>query len=284
MGRPRDTWVRLRVALKAHAPAAILPHATGGTALKLRYRIADALGYDLKRKRRNVHAVLERHVARLCAKLDVDCVIDVGANRGQYGRRLRAAGYPGPIVSFEPVPEVASELARTIRADSAWAVHGCALGCEEGERVLVERKNPQLSSFLESSDFGTRALGAELEAARRRSVRVTRLDRLDDPWLRKAQRLFLKMDTQGFDLEVLRGAAGCLERVCGLQSELSVTPLYEGVPDYLESIGAYRRLGFEVTGFFPVFRERSTLVIGEFDCVLARVPGSAAAFPRIELT
>jgi FkbM family methyltransferase len=278
MGRARQPRLPLRVALSAPA---ILARARG-TALKLRYRIADALGYDLKKKRRNVHAVLERHVASLCESLGVDCVIDVGANRGQYGSRLRAAGYRGRIVSFEPVPEIADELARAIRRDRDWRLYRCALGRQEGERTLLERENSQLSSFLESSAFGARALGGELATARRRPVRVTRLDGVDDPWLRTAARLFLKMDTQGFDLEVLGGADGCLPRVYGLQSELSVTPLYAGVPDYLEALGEYRRLGFELTGLFPVFRERSSLVIGELDCVLARA-GAPPAGPRIEL-
>src|SRR6185503_14223092 len=55
----------------------------------------------------------QTHLRRLLAHLDVDCVFDVGANTGQYAEMLRRrAGFRGRIVSFEPIPEAASEVRR----------------------------------------------------------------------------------------------------------------------------------------------------------------------------
>jgi hypothetical protein len=110
--------------------------------------------------------------------------------------------------------------------------------------------------------------------------------RLDGLWSRIADdlpepRVYLKMDTQGCDLEVFDGARGCIELVWGLQSELSALPLYEGMPDYATSLQRYRSCGFEVSGFFPVFRDKETHLLGEFDCVMIRpIAGSAAAALR----
>jgi len=107
---------------------------------------------------------------------------------------------------------------------------------------------------------------------RTESVCVTRLESLFDEMLSgiDAPRVFLKMDCQGFDLEVIKGAGEALNKVEGLQSELSAIPLYIGVPDYLECLSYYRSLGFEPTGFFPVVNSPVGGHLVECDVVLIR--------------
>jgi hypothetical protein len=91
-------------------------------------------------------------------------------------------------------------------------------------------------------------------------------------------RVYLKLDTQGWDVEVFAGAAGCLDRVVAMQSELSVQPLYEGMPSYQEALEVYSAAGFEVSGMFPLVRDAALRLI-EFDCVLVR-PEAQAIHPR----
>ncbi len=83
------------------------------------------------------------------------------------------------------------------------------------------------------------------------------------------ERIFLKLDTQGWDIEVLEGASGCLERIMALQLEVSARPVYEGMPTYLEALGYATSLGFALTDAVPVVRDSRNRVI-EFDCVLVR--------------
>jgi CO/xanthine dehydrogenase Mo-binding subunit len=82
-------------------------------------------------------------------------------------------------------------------------------------------------------------------------------------------RIFLKMDTQGFDSPVLEGASRCLEQIIGIQSEISVIPLYDGMPHYTESLARYEELGFDLINQFVVSRAQDGLVV-EYDYVLAR--------------
>ena len=125
---------------------------------------------------------------------------------------------------------------------------------------------------MPTTDFGRSKFRQKIAEVERQEVSVCRLDGLwnevtkglDDP------RVYLKMDTQGYDLEVFAGAGRCIERVRALQSELSVLQLYEGMPDYQAALQEYRRSGFEVSGFFHVFGDRQTGLLGEFDCVMIR--------------
>ena len=77
------------------------------------------------------------------------------------------------------------------------------------------------------------------------------------------------MDTQGPDRAVFEGAGEYAGRFCGIQSEIAVTPIYDDVPDYMESIALYRSYGYEVTGLYTVNRHRATGHVIEFDCVMA---------------
>ena len=65
-------------------------------------------------------------------------------------------------------------------------------------------------------------------------------------------RLFLKMDTQGYDLEVVRGALGSLPRVLGLLSEIAAEPAYEGMPLYLELLEVYELPGFRLRSIIEI--------------------------------
>ena len=79
-------------------------------------------------------------------------------------------------------------------------------------------------------------------------------------------RTFVKIDTQGHDMAVLRGGANVLKRVPLIQTEVSFLPIYEGMPTFADAIAHINSVGFDVTGLFPVSRDRHRRV-REFDCV-----------------
>ena len=219
------------------------------------------------------HYISAEHIAWVLRELDVNCVLDVGGNRGQFGRRLRQSGYAGRIVSFEPLPHLAEQLHVHADKDPEWHVVHCALGDEETESdMTVVAKGGATSSLLPPSAFGLE-FSPRLEGIRRETVTIRRLDGLldevvdgiDDP------RIFLKMDTQGYDLRVFAGAGDRIKDVLGLQSEISSVPLYDGMPRMAEAIATYEAGGFETTGIFPVTRDPERLRIIEFDIVMIRV-------------
>src|SRR5262245_53556123 len=96
---------------------------------------------------------LHDHLAMIFARYGVDCVLDVGANRGQYGRELRLAGYRGRLVSFEPVEQLSRELRETVAGDATWTVQRVALGRETGTAEINVMQHDVFSSFRAPAAF-----------------------------------------------------------------------------------------------------------------------------------
>jgi hypothetical protein len=94
---------------------------------------------------------------------------------------------------------------------------------------------------------------------RQESVLIKRLDSFLKEEIKdyKQLRIFLKMDTQGYDLKIFSGLGEALHSVVALQSEISVVPIYQEMPHLTESIRCFEKAGFGIVGLFPVSREKS---------------------------
>lgn len=214
---------------------------------------------------------VDYHVAALLRKHRADCVVDIGANVGQFATTIRRAGYRGPIISFEPVPEAFAELQNRSASDPDWTVQRVAVGDRAGALALNVAEASNTSSFLGVKEEYV----AGFPPARvRRSERVA-IATIDD-LLREApyERIFLKTDTQGYDLKVLAGASQSIRRTIGIQIELSVVAIYDGMPSYVEALAVLSKLGFVLTGMYPV----PSFQVHEYDGVFIRdeliAPGS----------
>ncbi len=215
--------------------------------------------------------LLSAHLATLFERLGINCVLDVGAHVGQYGRFLRNIGYKGHIISFEPILANFTILERRLAGDRKWMAHRMALGGEDGTVPINVTNITQFSSILAPNRYSLDQFGSHSQVNRTETVVLRRLDSIIEDCTRAIgdPRVFLKLDTQGYDLKVLEGAGDYLERVLGVQSELSVKPIYEGMTGYLEAISSMNGMGFELTGMFPVLRDAQLRIV-EFDSVMIR--------------
>jgi len=212
----------------------------------------------------------DARLRELFARLNVDLVIDVGANLGQFVDAIRGF-YDGEVVSFEPNPEVYAALAPRVAADRGWRCGALAIGREPGESILHVCLSHDFSSLLAPNAYCVRRFGGEAAVSRQVTVSVDRLDRALDamgvPW--RGRRVFLKTDTQGGDLEVLAGAGACLDAVVGMCVELSLIPLYAGMPHWLQCLAVYEASGFAVAELYPVTRDGEAVI--EYDCLLVKI-------------
>jgi FkbM family methyltransferase len=232
-------------------------------------KILGQFGYDLVQL--PYPDSLGRKLQEVFRRFDINLACDVGARHGEYSGELRDYGYQGWISSFEPVSENFAAITANRGGDSRWKGFNMALGAEPARLEINVTAGSAMSSFKKPNEFAKNQFAEDSVITRTEEVEVSTLAAML-PELKKLvpdPRIYLKLDTQGFDLEVLKGATPILDHVYGLQSEVSIKPIYENMPPYTEAIAAYQSHGFELAGLFPVKADDHGAVI-EFDCVMIR--------------
>jgi FkbM family methyltransferase len=214
------------------------------------------IGFDLIRY--NPQKSHEAALARLLAVREIDTVLDIGANEGQYATMVRRAGFQGKIISFEPLAEAHSKLRQAAAPDPLWMVAPrMALGDHEGTLLMHVAANSASSSALSMLDAHLQA-APEAAYIGCETVPVSRLDTVAEDMQVDGQNLFLKIDVQGFEPKVLEGAPRLLGRIRGVQLELSLVPLYDGETLFLSQVDCLARKGFELWGLMPSFIDKKT--------------------------
>lgn len=190
---------------------------------------------------------------RFLSTFAVDCLFDVGANRGQYATMLRKdAGYKGLILSFEPNPDVFAELQRHAASDRLWHVFNMALSDFDGTASFNIMAADQFSSLKTPSGEQDAIFADRNKVTKTVEMQCRRLDTLLPELVAQHgfTRPFLKMDTQGHDLSVCEGAGDALAQMLGIQTELGVRPIYEGGTGYRAMIDWLEARAFVPSAFF----------------------------------
>ncbi len=233
-------------------------------------KIAEYFGYEFVRISRKSYQDINLHLMQLFNFLDINCVLDVGANMGQYAQALRRTGYLGSIISFEPISECCHFLEG--HKDDNWHIMNMALGSSEGKIDLHVTKKNVFSSFLKPNQYSEHRFNESAKTSHIETVEVKRLDDILEQIVPDLDntKLFLKLDTQGYDLEVLKGAKNSLKYIAGIQSEISCKAIYEGMPTHVESLNYINELGYELTNIFPLSHDKHDMSLLECDCVFKK--------------
>ena len=199
----------------------------------------------------------------------ITLVLDVGANIGQYARQLREVGYAGRIVSFEPLSKSFRRLSRRAMTDRAWECRQLALGDTDGSAEMHISRNPVASSLL---PICARSIAANADTAYvgREKASVARLDSLWSELATTNDRVFLKLDVQGYEMQVLRGAAKALPNTSGIETELSLVPLYEGQALFHEMLDFLESAGFDLVSLERGMTDRRTGEVLQVDGIFVR--------------
>ena len=209
----------------------------------------------------------------LMQRLNIDCVFDVGANVGQYAAHLRRViGFKGTILSFEPNPAAFKDLQRAAMSDPSWHCYPFALGAISKSDILNVTKADVFSSIRRPLQDEGRHFADSSQVEEQVEIEVYALEDCLDQLRSEFSfaRAFLKLDTQGYDLEVLKGAGLSINTFVGAQSEVSFVPLYEHQPTAHESINAFRAAGLEIVDLFNVHPAFQLSPLIECNCFFLR--------------
>ncbi|WP_204080592.1 FkbM family methyltransferase [Mycobacterium riyadhense] len=202
----------------------------------------------------------------------VDVILDVGANSGQYAAGLRAAGFGGRIVSFEPLSGPFSQLEFAASSDPLWECRRYALGDTDGNISINVAGNAGESSSVLPMLKSHQDAFPPANYVGTEEVPIRQLDSLAADLLGPTELAFLKIDVQGFEKQVLAGAAATVQDRCvGLQIELSFLPLYEGGMLIREALDIAYSLGFTLTGLQPCFTDMRNGRMLQADGIFFRV-------------
>ncbi|TLU87935.1 MAG: FkbM family methyltransferase [Chlorobium sp.] len=212
-------------------------------------KAVNVTGYSISRNEYSrLYSVLDQ--------FDIDMVLDIGANIGQFGSSLRHSGYKGKIVSFEPLEDAHTQLKKLSKKDKKWAAHPrVAVGDCDGKIEINIAGNSESSSILpmlklhSDVEKGSEYIGKVL-------VNIVKLDSVAQQYIHNSKNPFLKIDTQGYEWAVLDGAKEILPRIKGILCELSLVELYEGQRLWMDMLNRLKNEGFTLWSIQRGFEDR----------------------------
>jgi len=218
------------------------------------------------------HDAFHRNLVALVAEQEIDLILDVGANQGQYAGAMFDLGYQGRIVSFEPGAAAHAALLANAAGNPRWVVAPrMALGRKREMLTLHTFNRTDMNSLLPptADAFGS---FPKLSQAGAEEVQVERLDEVIENFP-AGRRILLKVDTQGAELAVIEGAAGCLDRIAMLQLEVPVVPVYEAAPAWMDILRPVHESGFRPVLTAPGYFAKRINRQLDMDIVFLRPPG-----------
>ncbi len=206
----------------------------------------------------------------------IDCVLDVGANIGQFGSEIRSLGYTGKIDSFEPLSTAMLTLQSLAENDPLWTPYPFALGSGNESMDINVSANSPSSSFLPlNAELDTGSI--DLSTVSTETVQIKKLDDVFADIVGDARNIYLKVDTQGYESSVLDGAEKSLPSIAMVQMELSLVTNYDGEMLIEEMMQRMRSLGFTPWWLLDGFRHPGTLQLFQADVFFVRNDLIAAA-------
>jgi len=232
------------------------------------------LGIDIVRVPYNINELRSRDqfatFVKILSKYNIDLVLDVGANTGQYAMALIEAGYKGKIVSFEPLSNAHRQLLINTRSYPNWkAAERCAIGDFDGEIEINISQNLASSSILPVL-ASTVSLEPAVEYTGSEKVNIFKLSTVARSYMESAKSVYLKIDVQGVEDKVIEGALELLPVIKGMAMELSMVPLYDGQVLIEEMISRMRKLGYVCCDLFPAFVDQKTGKLLQVDGIFVK--------------
>ena len=223
------------------------------TLLKLKRSLNTFLGFDVVKY---PTPELDRRI-KLILNHEINVILDIGANIGQYGGEMRNLGFQGEIISFEPMKKAFQELEKNAANDNNWKVYNWSIGEKDGQTTINVAKNSVSSSLLENLPQLTES-APQAAFLKKETIEIRKLDSIFNDLRLQNKNIYLKIDTQGYEEMVLLGATNSLNFVSGIQIEMSFIPSYKGAITFDQMKTQLNGLGFHLTALENGFYDKKT--------------------------
>jgi FkbM family methyltransferase len=225
-------------------------------------------GYDISGFTPTAHPVARKK--QMFKSYEIDTVLDIGANTGQFAQDLRKdIGYKKKIFSFVPLSTAFELLKVHSKADMDWEVFNFAIGDTEEKQEINIAGNSLSSSLLDmmpshlNAEPRSKYIGREL-------IEIKTLDSLFSNLCRTAKNIYMKIDTQGFESKVLKGAEKSLAHIDTVQIEMSLVPLYKDELLFNEIYTLLSEKGFRLVSIEGVFSDHASGQLLQVDGIFHR--------------
>lgn len=232
-------------------------------------KLLNRLGYQIRKypddSQRSKIKLFELH--------NINLVLDVGANQGQYASDLRKMGYKGKIISFEPLSSAFDSLKKNSIGDSAWEIVNIAVGDKDESSSINISSNSFSSSLLEMNSNHITDAAKHVFYTGKESVIVKKIDSILSQYVDlNNDKIFLKLDAQGYEEKILLGASESLKYIKGIQIEMPLLELYKGQTLFLPLLNNLYGMGYELQGLELGFQNPVTMRLYEMDGILFKKP------------
>lgn len=224
-------------------------------------------GYDVVKYNHRCNPIARR--VKLLSQYKIDLVFDVGANTGQYATNLRSLGYRGRIVSFEPLTSAYKSLVRLANEDALWETVNVALGDQDGKVEINIAGNSQSSSILDMLPSHTIS-APDSAYVGKEEINIQKIDTIIDKYKRPGNQLYLKIDAQGYEKTIIKGAENSLDKITGIQLEVSLIPLYKDEALLADMVDYMSTKNYTLMSLEPGYGDPSTGQLLQVDCIFFR--------------
>ncbi len=227
------------------------------------------IGLDISRfKPVSDEWIRRKHLFKL---YDIDTVLDVGANNGWWAQQIRnVVGYQKRIVSFEPLSSAFEILKANSKGDSQWKTLNFGLGDTETRSEINISANSFSSSLLNMLPSHMMA-APDAKYIGRQDIEIKTLDSIFENICSKNSNAYLKIDTQGFESKVLKGAENSLAYINTIQLEMPLVPLYEGELLFNEMYSSLSEKGYRLVSVESGFSDITTGQLLQVDGIFHRL-------------
>lgn len=203
---------------------------------------------------------------KIMSHYGIDLLLDVGANIGQYGVLTRMIKYKGRIVSFEPLNDAFEKLKQASNSDSNWTINHFALGDVATKSTINIAGNSGSSSILKMEDKHVETL-PESEYIGTQEIEIKTLNEVFPSFYQNGNKVMLKIDTQGYEKNVLEGADQVLDKISLIQLEMSLVSLYQDEILFTEMVQYMEGKGFILVALENGFSDSKTGQLFQVDGV-----------------